>query len=516
MRRILLFFLVIAPMSLSAQNTGEIKDGFQQFRYPNGNISSEGLIRNGKPDGYWKSYYITGVLKSEGKRRSYLLDSIWVFFDQSGDTTEKISYLLGKRNGYYIKYQKDPVYGSYVYSKELYAGDKKEGVALIYYPEGKVRQTIPYYNGLRDGLSREYDREGKIISLLEYNNDFLISREKINFTDAAGQKQGEWLEFYPGGNIRVEKNYRNDLLHGYYKEYDERGKLVVTLLYEEGKVTGTDIDTGADIEIVNKYDDNGRLTFSGPFKAGVPVGIHREYTESGSIKGARIYNDNGLLISEGIVDEAGNRNGAWKDFSPEGVVTAEGAYADNRRTGQWKFYSPSGKLEQAGSYSNGRIEGTWRWYYPEGELLREEDYAQGRRDGNYTEYTREGEIIAQGTYADGERNGEWHFRTGDNTESGSYLLGFRDGPWKAYYANGKLRFRGSYSQGSPIGHHILYYENGRIKEERYYENGLRSKTWKKYNEEGEVVLTITYRDDIETNINGVSIKLPESDVKLIK
>src|SRR5512136_2329773 len=123
--------LLISAGFVFGQAEQQIKDGYQVFRYPNGAISSEGLIRNGKPDGFWKSYYVTGVLKSEGKRRSYLLDSIWVFYDQSGDTTEKISYLLGKRNGYYIKYQKDPVYGSYVYSKELFAGDKKEGVAYV-------------------------------------------------------------------------------------------------------------------------------------------------------------------------------------------------------------------------------------------------------------------------------------------------------------------------------------------------------------------------------------------------
>lgn len=516
MRRYLLLILVFIPGILSAQNTDEIKEGFQQFKYPNGNISSEGYIRNGKPDGYWKSYYVTGVLKSEGKRRSYLLDSIWVFFDQAGDTTEKISYLLGKRNGYYIKYKKDPYYGLYVYSRELFAGDKKEGVARIFYADGKIKQTLPYYNGRKDGLSREYDSEGKIITLLEYNNDFLVSREKINFTDSQGLKQGEWLEFYPGGNIKVEKNYRNDQLHGYYKEYDERGKLLVTLLYEDGRVTGTDIDAGEDIEIVNRYDENGRLKFSGPFKEGIPVGIHREYNQDGSVSGAKIYNDNGLLISEGIVDESGNRNGAWKDFSPEGIVIAEGVYYENRRTGTWKFYSSTGRLEQAGSYSNGRIDGTWRWYYPEGELLREEDYYQGRRDGNLTEFTRAGEVIAQGNYADGERNGEWTIKSGDNTETGTYLLGLRDGLWRAFYANGKPRFKGTYNQGNPIGHHILYYENGRIKEDRYFQNGLRTKTWKKYNEDGEVVLTITYKDDIETSINGVSIKLPQSDVRLIK
>ena len=515
MKRIFLIILSIIPAVICAQQNGQLQEGFQQFRYPNGNISSEGYIRNGKPDGYWKSYYVTGVLKSEGKRTSYLLDSIWVFYDQTGDITEKISYLLGKRNGYSVRYQNDPVNGMYVYSEELYAGDRKEGVARIYFPGGKIKQTIPYVNGKKDGLSREYDRDGKIITLLEYNNDFLISRERINNTDASGMKQGEWLDFYPDGGIKTERNYRDDLLHGYYKEYDEQGRLLVTLLYESGKVTGTDIDNSAEIDIENRYDEAGRLVYSGPFKEGVPVGIHREYNSDGTVKNAMIYNDSGLLISEGIVDEEGNRNGAWKDFSGDRVLVAEGVYASNRRTGIWKFYNSQGRLEQSGSYSNGRIDGTWRWYYPTGELLREEDYYQGRRDGNYTEFSRTGEVIAQGTYADGERNGEWKVTTGDNTEEGTYLLGLRNGMWVSYYPEGKTRFRGEYRQGNPDGRHILYYDNGRVREERYYRNGLRTKTWKKYNELGEVILTITYRDDVEISINGVRVNLPESSIKRI-
>ncbi len=516
MKRLFLIILVIVPSVLAAQQEGALKDGFQQFRYPNGNISSEGYIRTGKPDGFWKSYYVTGVLKSEGKRTSFLLDSVWVFFDQAGDTTEKISYLLGKRNGYYVKYQKDPVYGLYVYSTELFAGDRKEGIARVYYPDGKLRQTIPYVNGKKDGLSREYDREGKIITLLEYNNDFLISRSRINQTDASGRKQGEWLDFYPDGTVKTERNYRDDLLHGYYKEYDEKGKLLVTLLYDSGKVTGTDADKSAQIDIENRYDDAGRLIYSGPYREGVPVGIHREFNPDGTVKNARIYNDNGLLISEGIVDEAGSRRGPWKDYSPAGVVTAEGTYTDSRRTGIWKFYNTAGKLEQEGSYINGRIDGTWRWYYPSGELLREEDYFQGRRDGKYTEYARTGEIIATGTYADGERNGDWKITTGDNTEEGTYLLGLRDGLWRSWYPNGKLRFRGEFMQGNPDGKHVFYYESGRTKEEGFYKNGLRTRSWKKYNEDGEVVLTINYRDDVETSINGVAVNLPESSVKRIK
>jgi hypothetical protein len=46
--------------------------------------------------------------------------------------------------------------------------------------------------------------------------------------------------------------------------------------------------------------------------------------------------------------------------------------------------------------------------------------------------------------------------------------------------------------------------------------GLMQKTWKKFDEEGTVLLAITYKDDVEISINGVKINLPESDTKLIK
>jgi len=138
------------------------------------------------------------------------------------------------------------------------------------------------------------------------------------------------------------------------------------------------------------------------------------------------------------------------------------------------------------------------------------------RDGLCTEYSETGEVIANGQYADNERNGEWKYKTGDYNEEGNYIVGLMDGVWKAYYSNGKLKFKGSFIQGNPDGLQIYYYENGKVKEEQYYKMGIRTKTWKKFDEEGVQILVITYKDDTEMSINGVKIKLPESDVRLIQ
>ena len=41
------------------------ENGPVQFYYPSGQISSAGYMREGKPDGYWITYYATGIKKSE-------------------------------------------------------------------------------------------------------------------------------------------------------------------------------------------------------------------------------------------------------------------------------------------------------------------------------------------------------------------------------------------------------------------------------------------------------------------
>jgi len=517
MKRVIIFsFFLLLCTAGSAQDNAGLSDGYQVFKYPNGAVSSEGLIRNGKPDGFWTSYFVTGIKKSEGRRTNFLLDSIWVFYDQSGDTIEKINYIYGKKNGWYYKYSSDPRVGVYLLSKELYVADKKEGTAFAYFPDGKVQQSYLYSNGKKEGLSKEYDNEGNVITLFEYHNDFLVSRERLNRVDSKGLKQGVWKDFYPNGSILSEKTFRDDLMHGYYKEYDNRGKLTLTMLYEYGAIVKSEVEDEPDIEIETKHDDEGKLIYSGPYRNKIPVGIHREFGKDGKVTNAFIYNDNGQLISEGIVDEEGNRNGKWKDLFPNGKIQAEGQYAANRRTGQWKFYNNSNKIEQTGSFNTGRPDGLWTWYYGNGELLKEEEYFQGQRDGTSTEYSLTGEIIAQGQYSEGEKNGEWKFKSGEITESGKYITGLRDGVWKSFYSNGKLKFKGNYIQGSPDGEQTTYYENGRTKEVQYYQMGIRQKTWKKYSEEGLAFLVISYRDDIEVSINGVKIKLPEADTKLIK
>jgi antitoxin component YwqK of YwqJK toxin-antitoxin module len=54
MKKIILIsgFISLTTLLFSQLNEN-LTDGYKVFKYPNGTISSEGIIRNGKPDGFW-------------------------------------------------------------------------------------------------------------------------------------------------------------------------------------------------------------------------------------------------------------------------------------------------------------------------------------------------------------------------------------------------------------------------------------------------------------------------------
>lgn len=517
---ILLVLIAVGCSNRSAAQDAQNPNGYNKFFYPNGKVSSEGYMRNGQPDGYWKTYFPTGVLKSEGNRKSHLLDSIWIFYNETGDTLQKVSYVLGKRNGfttgYHAQHTQDPLLRGAVASRELYVNDKKEGLSLYYFPNGMLREEIMYSMNRRNGISREYDMNGNLITIYQYNNGVLVEREKINRTDEGGYKQGVWKTFFPNGKVQTEIHYSDGLLNGPYKEYDQDGNVKMLLLYAKGMIVEEQDTAALDIEIRNEIDSEGNITYSGSFRNNVPVGVHRRYDKDGSVIQAFLYQDNGIKIGEGIITNEGKKEGPWKYFYEDGSIRASGNFTNNLEQGTWKYFYNTGKTEQTGNYKNGKFDGLWTWYYQSGAPKREEEYYDGREEGLSTEYDTVGNIITSGSYFDGQKEGEWIYKAGDYSEKGKFIGDLKDGKWQAFYADGKLKYEGNFIQGNPDGEHVFYYPNGQLKETNYYIMGISEKNWKKYDENGVLLITITYRDNREYRINGQKVEFAASDVKLIE
>ncbi|MHC1706789.1 MAG: toxin-antitoxin system YwqK family antitoxin [Bacteroidales bacterium] len=474
---------------------------FKRFYYTNGRVSSEGNIINGQPDGYWKTYQENGKIKSEGNRKNFELDSLWKFYDENGKIILDLEYKKGKKNG--LK----RTYGEGETIAETFINDIKQGPTTYFHPDGKVKKIVPFVNGLESGISREFDKEGNVITIFEYKKGYLVSREYINRRDKEGLQQGKWVTFWDNGNIHTEGSYRGGKKNGYFREYTPDGKLFKMFKYIDDELQA-DAEEIAKIDERADYYSNGKLKVMAQYKNNLPDGLWREYTEEGKLDKGFLYKK-GIIIGKGITDEAGFRQGPWIEYYDDGILKAEGKYKNGKKTGYWKYYYHSGVLEEEGGYDNqGRPDGDWKWYHENKALLKEASYSLGKEDGLMTEYNEAGEVVARGEYVEGLEQGKWLYSYGDHKEEGNYQNGQRDGNWIYYYGDGTKEFEGKFVEDLPDGRHIYYWENGNKKDEGIYVMGKKEGDWIKYNPDGTPFLIVTYKNGSERRYDGVKI-MPE-------
>lgn len=524
---VIIYIFILFSVTLSAQSN---KNGYNKFFYENGKISSEGTMRDGKPDGYWKNYYDNGKLKIEGNRKNFQLDSTWKFYDVKGRITKSINYKEGKKDGVSIIYdtlQK-------VVTSEYYVQDIKQGLQRNFYKTGKTKSVVPYVKGKPDGTAYEYSNDSLITSIAVYKGGILQSFEKINQKDAANKKQGIWKEFYDNLELKKEMKFNDDSLDGYVMEYDKKGSLTSTKKFNNGKriLKAPEI---ANVEVYRDVFDDGTLKYEGVYSDGVPIGSHYKYKQKYQCDSSIFLRDDtsrvavyvnrlvcrnvpvpdscieyfdGTVVAKGKVDSVRNRIGIWTEYHHTGEFKGKGLYKDGNRTGEWEFFYASGKLEQKGKYDKkGRTQGQWKWFYENGALMREELYVNGKREGQLTDYNEQGKIILQGTFVDNVMEGTWIYETPEYKEIGNYLNGERDSVWKSYYMPSKTkRYEGRFSSGQETGLHTMYYDNGRKMYSGNFVAGMRDGDWHFYDELGTNYLTITYKNDIEIKWMGDKIR----------
>jgi uncharacterized protein len=506
------------------------KNGYNKFYYENGTISSEGTMRDGKPDGYWKNYYDNGKLKIEGNRKNFQLDSIWKFYDVKGRLTKSIAYKNGKKDGVtnvYDTLQK-------IVTTETYVQDIKQGLQRNFHKNGKTKSVIPYVKGKPDGTAYEYSPDSIITAIIVYKGGILQSFEKINQKDANNKKQGIWKEFYEDLQVKKEMKFNDDSLDGYVMDYDRKGNLTSTKKYNNGKriLKAPEI---ANVEVYRDVYQDGTLKYEGVYSDGVPIGTHYTYKQKYQCDSSIFLRDDtarvpvyikrlvcrnvpvpdscieyfdGVVIAKGKVDSVRNRIGVWTEYHHTGEFRGKGVYKDGNRTGEWEFFYASGKLEQKGRYDKkGRTQGVWKWFYESGALMREENYVNGKREGQLTDYNEQGKIILQGTFVDNNMEGYWVYETPDYKEMGNYVNGERDSVWKSFYMPSKIkRYEGKYSNGQEEGTHTMYYDTGKKMYTGNYVAGMKDGDWRFFDEIGINYLTITYKNDIEIKWMGEKIR----------
>ncbi|MCL2132097.1 MAG: hypothetical protein FWH36_06570 [Lentimicrobiaceae bacterium] len=476
-----------------------------KFYYSDSVVSSEGWIREGKPDRFWISYYPDGTVQSKGNRKNFLLDGTWYFYDNKGDLKSEISYKESRRDGETKIYTENEIQ-VYHYQEDTIISCK-----WYSYSDSLVR-LIPYENGKENGMCMIYDTLGQLIGTIEYQNGYAVKRENINRMDANGYKQGVWKYFAANGLLYMEGVYLNGKKNGFFKYYNEEGDFERIEKWENDILIEDAVET-KQLDRKLEYHPNGKIKIEAYFYKGVPDGIRREYTDDGKVNNSYLFS-NGILKGEGIVDDDGKKQGDWKEFYESGALRAAGKYLNSKPIGKWRYYFEEQTIEIEGSYTRkGEKDGEWLWYYPNGNLLSKETYSDGLLDGESFNLTAEGDTLEYGKFTAGLEDERWYYINDSVKTEGNYSEGRKEGVWKVYYASGKLKSLQSYSNNELDGRFVEYWENGVKKQDATYINGLLNGNEYKYDENGNVLFITTFRMGIETKYNGVKVT-PQLDVNL--
>lgn len=494
-RRLILYLLLTVSFSSFSQISDSLQ--FIQYSFDNGVISSEGYLREGKPDAYWKSYYRTGVLKSEGNRLHFQLDGPWKFYNEEGQITSVIPYKHGLKEGLREYWLKD----STLFKTETYVSDQLQGVVTFYFSDRSVRKYVPFIDNREEGIGYEFDSLGVVISIQTYKKGVLTINQPINRRDRFNLRQRTWMEFYRNMSVKVDGTYKDDLKHGFWKYYKKDGDLIRIEKWEMG-VLIEDGEQPTKMELVRTVDPStGRISSIGGYVEGEKNGVHRNFDADGNITSAEIWNRD-ILLAEGLYDNQGRKQGIWKYYWQDGTLKATGKYSNDRKDGQWKYYFENGHLEQIGVYIFDQMDGVWNWYFDNDSLRLRQEFLEGLAHGSVIEYNDSNEIIVEGQFLDGMKTGTWKYTSHGVLETGDFVQDERTGEWIIKWLDtNQLRQIGSWKNGLREGIHIWYYKNGVIARRGAFVNDLKEGVWEEFAINGARYVTITYEAGVEVKYN---------------
>ncbi len=207
----------------------------------------------------------------------------------------------GSMYGYWIEKRGELTY------KGFYADNKKVRDWVGYYPTNVIYKVEYYTNGVKEGISIQFDRKGKI-SLVEHFKNGLTHGQSVLYSQynempvsetdyLLGKKNGVYRQFYENAKIQEESYYLDDLKNGSSKWNNKNGQRIAEYNYKAGNFDGLQktFYENDSIQTLSNYVENklsgeskeyyrnGKLKLSGKYVNGVKDGAWTEYDELGKV-----------------------------------------------------------------------------------------------------------------------------------------------------------------------------------------------------------------------------------------
>lgn len=229
-----------------------------------------------------------------------------------------------------------------------------------------------------DGISKAYDKEGRIAAIVKYNR---------------GDLEGNYTTYHSNGNIATSYSYKNNLLEGLSLNYREDGSVVEKTEYLHGQKDG----------VSQFFYENNAVKSN-------------EVFVKGDLVEGKYFSKEGVLVSEII---CGN---GFKTLFDNDQFIEKHEYKKGIQEGIVEVYGKKGELIRQyhlkGEYKNGEeiiyafdpiyersikkislnwvdgcIQGRVKVWYENGLLEAEMEISGNKKNGNYTAWYKNGQLM---------------------------------------------------------------------------------------------------------------------------
>ena len=217
--------------------------------YENGVLESEVFINNGVMEGQYKSYYNEDIIKPKlfcnyvnGVKHGEEIE----YYDNN-QIAHTCNYVNGDLHGILKRYYSN----GNLECEENYEYNYREGASCYYNKNSLLDEVINYINDSMDGYYYKYNNDNEMVILetkCEYYKDEYMGESLV----------GDYINYYPNGQIKDICIYEDGRKNGEYKEFYDNGKLKAEGNYEHGNLVGYELRYDIDGNFIEKVfvDDN--------------------------------------------------------------------------------------------------------------------------------------------------------------------------------------------------------------------------------------------------------------------
>jgi antitoxin component YwqK of YwqJK toxin-antitoxin module len=320
-------------------------------------------------------------------------------------------------------------------------------------------------NQIRQGYETHYFSDGTESSKYRYQDDDL---------------DGPWHEWYAGGKVKAEGNYRKGEKDGIEIHLLPTGEKIQQTEYKNGRRNGKKLEWSSTTHQktldADYIDDqlNGKLQIW--YSDGTPRALSN-FVHGQEDGVQQTWHENGKLASQ-IEFHDGQKSGSAREWYATGQIRMQSRYHNGGLQGMLTQWYPDGAKRSEVSFVDNEKQGTLTQWYDSTDKQQVvsliENYEHGRKNGVQATYYESGKKLLQVTSRDGERQGPWAewYETGQVKSKGVYKDDQLDGPVWFYYEDGKQWAINCYSKGTRNGRWAELDRDGKLVRDQYYSQGV--------------------------------------------